>query len=73
MASKKQDYETAITYETERVGAYQKTMNAFQETVQLSLQEIKEYKLRVEQMREVTSLPPPYLLSPHDHSLCLSL
>jgi flagellar assembly factor FliW len=62
MESKKQDYETAISYETERVSAYEKTMNAFQESIQLSLQEIKEYKLRVEQMREVSLL-----------CLCLSL
>lgn len=53
MTSKKQDYDIAISYENDRASAYQKTMKMFAESIQLSLQEIKEYKLRVGQMREV--------------------
>jgi hypothetical protein len=55
MTSKKQDYDVAIEYEKERVMAYRQTMRMFHESIQMSLQEIKEYKLRVEQMREVLS------------------
>jgi hypothetical protein len=67
MTSKKEDYDIAIEYEKERVTAYCQTMRMFHESIQMSLQEIKEYKLRVEQMREVHhhflpfSLPLPSL------------
>ena len=53
MSCKKQDCNTVVQYEKERFQAYQNTMKLFSESIHLTLQEIKEYKIRIEHMKEV--------------------